>query len=219
MAKAQSKTKAKAAPKKAPAKAPAKVVKKPVPAKTKASPAKTVSKAPPAKVAAKASVKPPAKGSVKPRAKIEFGATEEKKRTGGPVDFGKSGIRAHADSGLTKIELELLYKKLIEEKARKEAELGQRVNEALAEDDILADEIDIAQRSTDQAWIFRFADKERKLLIEIDGAIEKMRTGEYGICEGTDEAIGFKRLELRPWTRYSVAHKELLEREKQQQAR
>jgi DnaK suppressor protein len=63
------------------------------------------------------------------------------------------------------------------------------------------------------------ADKDRKLLIEIDVAIEKMKNGEYGLCEGTDEPIGFKRLEIRPWTRYSVAYKELLEREKAQQAR
>ena len=50
-------------------------------------------------------------------------------------------------------------------------------------------------------------------------SLEKMHTGEYGVCEGTDEPIGFKRLELRPWTRYSVGYKEMLEREKAQQAR
>jgi DnaK suppressor protein len=108
---------------------------------------------------------------------------------------------------------------LVVEKGRVLGNFERHVDDALADEDVLADEIDIAQRSSDQASQFRMADKERKLLIEIDAALEKMRTGEYGLCEGTDEPIGFKRLEIRPWTRYSVEYKEMLEREKAQQAR
>jgi DnaK suppressor protein len=67
--------------------------------------------------------------------------------------------------------------------------------------------------------LIRFAGKERKLLIEIEHALEKMNTGEYGVCEGTGDPIGYKRLELRPWTRYSVAYKEQLERERSQHRR
>lgn len=132
---------------------------------------------------------------------------------------GPSEIRAHPDANLTEQELQVLYRKLIEERNRVLSGFDRHVSEALQDDDPLADEIDIAQRYTDQAWLFRFADKERKLLIEIDAALEKMRTGEYGICEGTEEPIGYKRLELRPWTRYSVGYKELLEREKAQHTR
>jgi DnaK suppressor protein len=128
-------------------------------------------------------------------------------------------LRAHPDSRLTPGELRKLHDLLVEKKRVVLSGFDMHVHEALQEEDILADEIDIAQRSTDQAYLFRFADKERKLLIAIDAALEKMRTGEYGICEGTDEAIGFKRLELQPWTRYSVAYKEMLEREEAQQAR
>ena len=130
-----------------------------------------------------------------------------------------SVIRAHPDAKLSKQELNQLYGKLVDEKSRVLGNFENRVDNALAEEDVLADEIDIAQRSTDQAWLFRMADKDRKLLIEIEAALEKMHSGEYGVCEGTDEAIGFKRLELRPWTRYSVGYKEMLEREKAQQAR
>ncbi|MBX3250348.1 MAG: TraR/DksA family transcriptional regulator [Myxococcales bacterium] len=73
--------------------------------------------------------------------------------------------------------------------------------------------------TTEQAYLMRFADKERKLLGEIANAIEKLETGEYGLCEGTGEPIAFKRLELRPWTRYSVEYKEQMEREKKQHQR
>jgi DnaK suppressor protein len=180
------------------------------------------------------SVKPKASATAKAVAKIEIPKAPLPKMAAptAPRD-GKDGkahpglkptpdasvIRAHGDAKLSKQELNSLYTKLVEEKSRVLGNFENRVDNALAEEDVLADEIDIAQRSTDQAWLFRMADKDRKLLIEIEAALEKMHTGEYGVCEGTDEPIGFKRLELRPWTRYSVGYKEMLEREKAQQAR
>ncbi len=175
-----------------------------------------------------ASVKPKATATAKAAAKIEIPKAPPPKmappKGGSPKDGLKptpdaSVIRAHTEAKLSKQELNSLYSKLVEEKSRVLGNFENRVDNALAEEDVLADEIDIAQRSTDQAWLFRMADKDRKLLIEIEAALEKMHTGEYGVCEGTDEPIGFKRLELRPWTRYSVGYKEMLEREKAQQAR
>jgi DnaK suppressor protein len=50
------------------------------------------------------------------------------------------------------------------------------------------------------------------LLREIDRALAKMNEGEYGLCEGTGEPIGYSRLKLRPWARFSVAYQEELER-------
>lgn len=205
---------------------------------------KTASKAPPpktAKAAPKAAVKAAVKAVAKPAAPAKPAGRNGKsseppkaarvvmpeiKEAKAPKSEAKpeqkidpSQLRAHPDAKLSPKEVGQLYTKLQGERQRVIGGFEKHVQEALSDDDVLADEIDIAQRSTDQAWLFRFADKERKLLIEIDAAIEKMKNGEYGICEGTDEAIGFKRLELRPWTRYSVAYKEMLEREKAQQAR
>ena len=173
------------------------------------------------------SVKPKSTATAKAVAKIEIPraaptpkpAPKDRTLPGLKPTPDASVIRAHTDAKLSKQELNALYSKLVEEKSRVLGNFENRVDNALAEEDVLADEIDIAQRSTDQAWLFRMADKDRKLLIEIEAALEKMHTGEYGVCEGTDEPIGFKRLELRPWTRYSVGYKEMLEREKAQQAR
>jgi RNA polymerase-binding protein DksA len=47
-------------------------------------------------------------------------------------------------------------------------------------------------------------DGERKILIEIDDAIRRIRDGTYGICEGSGEPIKKERLEAIPWTRYCV---------------
>lgn len=94
--------------------------------------------------------------------------------------------------------------------------LQTRVETATGDTDSLADELDIASRAQDQAFLLRLADRERKLLIEIDRALAKIDDGSYGLCEGTGEPIGKKRLEPRPWTRHSVEYKERLEKEQAQ---
>ncbi len=207
MAKPQKSTDKKGSASKSPAKEPPK---KPAVA------AKPVSRSEPPKKAVAAAAKPAAVEPVRPAAKE---AAKDSARALAKPNPEAGQVRAHPDAKLAKSEMSSLFQKLIEEKNRVLGNFERHVDDALSDEDILADEIDIAQRSTDQAWLFRMADKDRKLLIEIDGALEKMRNGEYGLCEGTDEPIGFKRLELRPWTRYSVAYKEMLEREKAQQAR
>jgi DnaK suppressor protein len=129
---------------------------------------------------------------------------------------GKPNLQAHPDAKLTKKQIEQLYDHLIEERERVTAGMGNHLSDAIGDSDPLADEMDMAQRHAEQAYLMRFADKERKLLREIGHALSKFENGEYGICEGTGEPISFKRLELRPWTRYSVEYKEQIEREKRQ---
>jgi DnaK suppressor protein len=74
------------------------------------------------------------------------------------------------------------------------------------------DEMDEAATNQDLALLFRLADKEQKLLAEIDAAFERFEAGTYGYCEGSGEPIGYRRLLLRPWARFSVQYKETLER-------
>ena len=103
---------------------------------------------------------------------------------------------------------------LLAERVQVKERLERHLAEAVEDSDNLPDEMDIASRQTDQAYLLRLADKEKKLLREIDRALAKFERGTYGICEGTGEPIGLKRLELRPWTRHSLEYKELLERER-----
>lgn len=118
----------------------------------------------------------------------------------------------------TEIELKRLKKAMLDERSRVVARLGNHVSQATEDRDNLADEMDMATRHSDQAYLLRLADKEHKLLAEIDRALAKFSEGTYGICEGTHEPIDAKRLEIRPWTRYSLEHKEQLEREKGKRA-
>ena len=94
------------------------------------------------------------------------------------------------------------------DKARAAVDNG---NIALDKDEMY-DEVDLASATVDQNLTFRLLDRDRKLLNEIDHAISKIHNGDYGLCEGTGEPIPKRRLELRPWCKYSVKYKEQLER-------
>ena len=118
------------------------------------------------------------------------------------------------DGELSKEDFTRLRKALIAERAKVKARLDRHLAEAVEDSESLPDEMDVASRQSDQAYLLRLADKEKKLLAEIDRAVTKFERGVYGICEGTGERIGRKRLELRPWTRYSLEWKEQIEREK-----
>ncbi|MEM9073765.1 MAG: TraR/DksA C4-type zinc finger protein [Myxococcota bacterium] len=127
--------------------------------------------------------------------------------------------KAHPDAKLTKKQVTGLFEKLLSERDRVMQGLGEHLSDAISNVDPLSDEMDVAQRHTEQAYLMRFADKERKLLVQIQNALEKLQEGDYGVCEGTGEPIAYKRLELRPWTRYSVEYKEQVERERKQHHR
>ncbi len=79
------------------------------------------------------------------------------------------------------------------------------------------DEADQASEDAEVALETRLMDRDAKLLREVERALEKVKSSTYGLCEGTDEPIGYARLKLRPWTRHSVTYKEELEREAKRQ--
>jgi DnaK suppressor protein len=51
---------------------------------------------------------------------------------------------------------------------------------------------------------FMFQEHEHKILIEINAALALIEEGSYGYCQETGEAIGLKRLESVPTTKYSL---------------
>lgn len=75
------------------------------------------------------------------------------------------------------------------------------------------DEMDLAALDEGRMLATQSIDRDTRLLQEIERALDRVEDGSYGICEGTDEAIGYSRLRLNPWTRYSITYQEELERE------
>ncbi len=119
----------------------------------------------------------------------------------------------HDEQPLTAEERDTFKARLIQERDEVAARIRERASTARVEDHPV-EEMDQASRATEEAFNMRLLDKEVKLLREIDAAIAKFATGEFGICEGTGEPIERRRLSARPWTRYSFQYKEQLEREK-----
>jgi DnaK suppressor protein len=120
---------------------------------------------------------------------------------------------------LTKKELEKFKQKLTQVRDEVATRIRDRASTARVEDfNELTEEIDQAAHASEEAFNMRLLDKEVKLLREIEAALRKFDDGSYGICEGTGEPIERRRLEARPWTRYSVSYKEQLERDKKGRA-
>jgi RNA polymerase-binding protein DksA len=62
---------------------------------------------------------------------------------------------------------------------------------------------EIAQEETDLDIILAELHGESDRIQEIDAALQRIRTGTYGICEETGQPISPDRLRAIPWTRYS----------------
>ena len=116
----------------------------------------------------------------------------------------------------SKADLEMFRGLLLAEKAKLLEKAEQIVNSGTInlDKDEMYDEVDMASATVEQNLTFKLLDRDRKLLNEIEHALSKIDTGDYGYCEGTGEAIPRRRLEVRPWTRHSVKFKEELERRK-----
>jgi DnaK suppressor protein len=62
------------------------------------------------------------------------------------------------------------------------------------------DPTDRASIESDRSFILRLRERERMLLTKINEALERIETGEFGICESCGGDISSKRLEARPVT-------------------
>ena len=91
------------------------------------------------------------------------------------------------------------------------------VSEMTDEDDTFPDPSDRATLESDRNFTLRIRDRERKLIVKIDKALQRIADGEFGICEECGEEIGVERLKVRPVTTLCIACKQ--EQEIQEKAR
>jgi RNA polymerase-binding protein DksA len=70
---------------------------------------------------------------------------------------------------------------------------------------------DIGTDNYEQEFALGLMDSERKLLKEIDDALQRIENKTYGICEATGKPIGKARLQAQPWARHCVEHARMLE--------
>ena len=64
----------------------------------------------------------------------------------------------------------------------------------------MPDPSDRASLESDRNFTLRIRDRERRLIVKIKDALERIENGTYGICESCQEEISQKRLKARPVT-------------------
>jgi DnaK suppressor protein len=90
-----------------------------------------------------------------------------------------------------------LRKKLLAELGE---ELGEHVSpEILSKVDQVIEEGDLAQRNVDEDINLQVLEIKSRDLRRIDRAIDRLKAGEYGICQSCGNEIGEKRLEVLPF--------------------
>lgn len=75
------------------------------------------------------------------------------------------------------------------------------------------DPTDRASLESDRNFELRIRDRERKLIMKIREALERIDDGEFGICESCEEEIGEARLRARPVTTLCIDCKTEQERQ------
>lgn len=114
---------------------------------------------------------------------------------------------------LSKKQIASLRERLEEEKQRildlyeNDLKAGQQ-NADFGTEDL----VDQANAAWNREFNFALSDGERKQLILIEGALQRIDEGTYGYCLHSGEPIALPRLEAVPWARYTVDVQEKIEK-------
>jgi DnaK suppressor protein len=73
---------------------------------------------------------------------------------------------------------------------------------------------DAATDACDRDFALRLLSQERNALIEIDDALGRIESGEYGICEMSGRSISARRLKAIPFARFTVECQSEMEKQK-----
>jgi DnaK suppressor protein len=90
----------------------------------------------------------------------------------------------------------------------------QTLDELKKDSAIESDLADGASQEADFDIQFTNRAREKKLLLKINQALQRIKEGGYGYCLETGEPLGIERLEVRPIAEYSVESQEKQEKNK-----
>ena len=73
-----------------------------------------------------------------------------------------------------------------------------------ADEEVTQDFPDKAANSSTKEFLFHQSDDNRRALQLVTEALERMKTGSYGLCVACHEEVESKRLEAVPWARHCI---------------
>ena len=77
----------------------------------------------------------------------------------------------------------------------------------------IGDELDLASDQQDRELSLLLSNRDRKKLLAINEALEKINEGNYGVCQECGEQIGAGRLKAMPLANYCVDCQSKIEKE------
>jgi len=128
-----------------------------------------------------------------------------------PPAVGESPAPVKPARAMSRAECEPFRRLLLEKRAQLAGDVSTLQNEALsrnrqdASGDLSNMPIHMADLGTDnyeQEFTLGLIESERKVLQEIDEALERIKRGTYGVCVATGGPIGKARLKAKPWAKY-----------------
>lgn len=127
--------------------------------------------------------------------------------------MGSNGNGRTTQDILDRKQVEVLRGRLLEEKQRildlyeQDLKAGQETGDFGTED-----LVDQANAAWNRELNFALSDGERKQLLLIDAALQRLEDGTYGFCLHSGEPIAYPRLQAVPWARYTVDVQEKIEK-------
>ena len=107
------------------------------------------------------------------------------------------------------------FRKRLEERQQELRRAVNRTAQDGREADVDAAAADIADRAASsytKEFLFHQSNNDRQLLQMVDGALARIREGNFGQCISCGEDINPKRLEAVPWTRHCIECQEKAEK-------
>jgi DnaK suppressor protein len=77
----------------------------------------------------------------------------------------------------------------------------------------IKEDIDYATCSANSESNYIVLKQQEQELLEVNEALKKIDIGKYGICEMCDEPINPERLKIKPFARYCIDCREIIEKE------
>lgn len=109
-------------------------------------------------------------------------------------------------TGLTKRDLEKFRQLLLEKRVELVGDVESLQSDARNDDASISYEhmADVGSDSYEQEFTLGLVESERKLLGEIDEALDRISKGTFGVCIESGEPISKARLEAKPWAKYTI---------------
>lgn len=111
-------------------------------------------------------------------------------------------IQAHPDAELSHAQLaELAGQLAVKRRELVEAQTALKLEIAAKDDCGISDAAEAASLQQDRLRANGLADQNQKIIADIDGALSRLQSGQYGVSTVSGEPISYKRLLLVPWAR------------------